>query len=72
MNALAGGEPLLDVAQVEREIRARDMQLDNPFSKDMQVIALRGARTYLGDKLIRTAGRTRCSTRQRAADRRAP
>jgi predicted oxidoreductase len=55
MNALAGGEPLLDVAQVEREIRARDMQLDNPFSKDMQVIALRGARAYLGDKLIRTA-----------------
>lgn len=55
MNALAGGEPLLDVAEVEREIRARDMQLDNPFSKDMQVIALRGARTYLGDKLIRTA-----------------
>lgn len=55
MNTLAGGEPLLDVAQVEREIRARDMQLDNPFSKDMQVIALRGARTYLGDKLIRTA-----------------
>ncbi|WP_054312663.1 FAD-binding dehydrogenase [Mesorhizobium sp. 1M-11] len=55
MNALAGGEPLLDVAEVEREIRARDMQLDNPFSKDMQVIALRGARSYLGDKLIRTA-----------------
>ncbi|TIT84209.1 MAG: FAD-binding dehydrogenase, partial [Mesorhizobium sp.] len=36
MNGLAG-EPLLDVAQVEREIRARDMQLDNPFSKDAQV-----------------------------------
>ncbi|TGT73689.1 MULTISPECIES: FAD-binding dehydrogenase [unclassified Mesorhizobium] len=55
MNTLAGGEPLLDVAQVEREIRARDMQLDNPFSKDAQITALRGARTYLGDKLIRTA-----------------
>ncbi|TGP51613.1 FAD-binding dehydrogenase [bacterium M00.F.Ca.ET.159.01.1.1] len=55
MNALAGGEPLLDVAQVEREIRARDMQLDNPFSKDAQITALRGARTYLGDRLIRTA-----------------
>ncbi|QKD00455.1 FAD-binding dehydrogenase [Mesorhizobium loti] len=55
MNALAGGEPLLDVAQVEREIRARDRQLDNPFSKDMQVTALRGARAYLGDRLIRTA-----------------
>ncbi|MBW8908097.1 MAG: FAD-binding dehydrogenase [Mesorhizobium sp.] len=55
MNALAGGEPLLEVAQVEREIRARDMQLDNPFSKDMQITALRGARAYLGDRLIRTA-----------------
>jgi hypothetical protein len=55
MNALAGGEPLLEVAQVEREIRARDRQLDNPFSKDAQVTALRGARAYLGDRLIRTA-----------------
>ncbi|RWD59976.1 MAG: FAD-binding dehydrogenase [Mesorhizobium sp.] len=55
MNALAGGESLLEIAQVEREIRARDMQLDNPFSKDAQVTALRGARAYLGDKLIRTA-----------------
>ncbi|TPI66961.1 FAD-binding dehydrogenase [Mesorhizobium sp. B3-1-3] len=55
MNALAGGAPLLEVVQVEREIRARDMQLDNPFSKDAQITALRGARAYLGDKLIRTA-----------------
>ncbi|MGX8010872.1 FAD-binding dehydrogenase [Mesorhizobium sp. ORM8.1] len=55
MNALAGAEPLLEVGQVEREIRARDLQLDNPFSKDMQVTALRGARAYLGDRLIRTA-----------------
>ncbi|RWB55729.1 FAD-binding dehydrogenase [Mesorhizobium sp.] len=55
MNALAGGEPLLEAAQVEREIRARDMQLDNPFSKDAQITALRGARAYLGDRLIRTA-----------------
>ncbi|WP_192178363.1 FAD-binding dehydrogenase [Mesorhizobium amorphae] len=55
MNKLAGGEPLLDVAKVEREIRARDLQLDNPFSKDMQITALRGARAYLGDRLIRTA-----------------
>ncbi|WP_245491624.1 FAD-binding dehydrogenase, partial [Mesorhizobium sp. M7A.F.Ca.CA.001.09.1.1] len=55
MNALAGGEALLEVAQVEREIHARDRQLDNPFSKDMQITALRGARAYLGDRLIRTA-----------------
>lgn len=55
MNTLAGGEPLLELSQVEREIRARDRQLDNPFSKDMQITALRGARAYLGDRLIRTA-----------------
>jgi len=55
MNALAGDAPLLDGAQVEREIRARDLQLDNPFSKDAQIVALRGARKYLGDRLIRTA-----------------
>ena len=55
MNTLAGGAPLLELAQVEREIRARDRQLDNPFSKDMQITALRGARAYLGDRLIRTA-----------------
>jgi len=55
MNALVGGEPLLGAARVEQEIRARDMQLDNPFSKDAQIVALRGARAYLGDRLIRTA-----------------
>jgi predicted oxidoreductase len=55
MNALIGGEPLLDLATVEREIRARDRQLDNAFAKDMQIVAMRGARGYLGDKLIRVA-----------------
>jgi predicted oxidoreductase len=55
MNALAGGEPLLSLATVEHEIRARDLQVDNPFSKDMQITATRGARAYLGDRLIRTA-----------------
>ncbi len=47
-----GGEPLLAVGTVEHETRARDLQLDNPFSKDMQITAIRGARKYLGDKLI--------------------
>jgi predicted oxidoreductase len=55
MNALVGGEALLSVEAIEHEIRARDRQLDNPFSKDMQITAIRGARKYLGDKLIRTA-----------------
>ncbi|UOQ72861.1 FAD-binding dehydrogenase [Hymenobacter cellulosilyticus] len=54
MNELSG-ENLLDYAQVEQEVRARDLQLDNPFSKDAQITAIRGARNYLGDKLIRTA-----------------
>jgi uncharacterized protein len=54
MNALTG-DNLLTVEGVEREIRARDRQIDNPFSKDMQVTAMRGARRYLGDRLIRTA-----------------
>ncbi|WP_223284608.1 FAD-binding protein [Hymenobacter qilianensis] len=54
MNALTEA-PLIDLASLEREIRARDRQLDNPFSKDSQITALRGARNYLGDKLIRTA-----------------
>jgi uncharacterized protein len=54
MNALTD-EPLLDAAALEREIAARDRQLGNPFCKDMQVIALRGMRAYLGDKLIRIA-----------------
>ena len=55
MNALAGGEPLLTIERVEHEITARDRQLDNPYGKDMQITAIRGARRYLGDRLIRTA-----------------
>ncbi len=54
MNALTP-EPLLDAGHIEREIRARDREIDNPFTKDLQVTAMRGARTYLGDKLIRVA-----------------
>ena len=54
MNALAGTE-LLDLAAVEHEIRARDREVDNVYSKDAQITAIRGARHYLGDKLIRVA-----------------
>jgi predicted oxidoreductase len=54
MNALTD-EPLLDPAAVEREVRARDAQLTNPFGKDAQVVAMRGARAYVGDRLIRVA-----------------
>jgi predicted oxidoreductase len=54
MNALTS-EPLLDFAQVEKEVVARDREMDNEFTKDLQVVAMRGARNYLGDKLIRVA-----------------
>ncbi len=54
MNALTPS-PLLDAAHIEREICARDREIDNPFTKDMQITAMRGARNYLGDKLIRVA-----------------
>ncbi|MFF3487074.1 FAD-binding dehydrogenase [Streptomyces sp. NPDC002701] len=54
MNALTE-EPLIDEAELRREITARDREIANPFTKDLQVMAVRGARAYLGDKLIRTA-----------------
>ncbi len=54
MNALTG-EDLIDPAALEREVKARDMELDNRFGKDSQITALRAARKYIGDRLIRTA-----------------
>jgi len=53
MNAL--GEVPLDVAQIHRQIAARDGQIGNPFAKDAQITAINGARQYRGDRLIRTA-----------------
>ena len=55
MNRITGGTPELDLAQIEREVVARDREIEHPFSKDMQITAIRGARHYLGDKLIRVA-----------------
>ncbi len=54
MNEIAPEAPL-DHATVEAEVVARDREMDNDFSKDLQVVALRGARNYRGDKLIRVA-----------------
>ncbi|MFK0019281.1 FAD-binding dehydrogenase [Streptomyces sp. NPDC090798] len=54
MNALTK-EPLIDEAALRREIVARDREIANPFTKDLQVMSIRGARNYPGDKLIRTA-----------------
>ena len=54
MNRITG-EDLIDEARLRDEITARDREIANPFTKDLQVTAIRGARKYLGDKLIRTA-----------------
>lgn len=54
MNALTG-EGRLDAAHVRAQVEARDREIDNAFSKDAQTVAIRGARSYLGDRLMRTA-----------------
>ncbi|KIQ03012.1 FAD-binding dehydrogenase [Agrobacterium tumefaciens] len=54
MNAITG-EAHLDTGHIRHQIEARDRELTNGFSKDAQITAIRGARNYLGDKLMRTA-----------------
>jgi predicted oxidoreductase len=54
MNALTG-TALLDRDRLERQIRDRDAQIDNPYSKDVQVMGIHNSRRFLGDKLTRTA-----------------
>jgi predicted oxidoreductase len=54
MNKLTG-DNLLKVDELRRQILARDREIDHKFTKDLQITAMRGARNYLGDKLIRVA-----------------
>lgn len=54
MNAVSGGDRL-NIDHVRRQIEARDREIENGFSKDVQVTAIHGARRYLGDRLMRTA-----------------
>lgn len=54
MNGLTD-EPLLDPAAIRRQIEARDLQVANPFCKDVQVQGIRNARRALGDRLGRVA-----------------
>ncbi|MCX4646472.1 FAD-binding dehydrogenase [Streptomyces sp. NPDC055059] len=57
MNALAekSSGPLIDEAALRSTLVARDREIVNPFTKDLQVTAIRGTRKFLGDRLIRTA-----------------
>jgi len=54
MNKIARG-PQLDPAEIERQIVARDRELDNAFSKDVQLMAIANARRSRTDKLVRVA-----------------
>ena len=54
MNRLTPDQPV-DFDGIRSQIVSRDAQLTNPFSKDAQITAIRGARSYRGDRLIRTA-----------------
>jgi predicted oxidoreductase len=46
---------VLDPARVREEVLARDREVDNAFSKDMQLAAIREARRYLPDRITRVA-----------------
>jgi predicted oxidoreductase len=54
MKAVAG-DGVLDADTVTREVVARDRELVNPFTKDLQVMSIRAARAYRGDRLARVA-----------------
>jgi predicted oxidoreductase len=45
--------PLIDAAELERTIVARDREVGNPYTKDLQLTAIHGARKYLADRLTR-------------------
>lgn len=54
MNRITRG-PELDLAEIERQVVARDQSMDNAFSKDVQLMAIANARRTRTDKLIRVA-----------------
>jgi predicted oxidoreductase len=54
MNKLTGDD-LIDLADLKRQIDARDREIDNPYTKDVQVMGIRNALSYPGDSLSRTA-----------------
>ncbi len=54
MNELIG-EPLVDLAALETEIVARDREIANPYTKDLQITAIHGARRFLADRVTRIA-----------------
>ncbi|MFD7479554.1 FAD-binding dehydrogenase [Streptomyces sp. NPDC059837] len=54
MNKLTG-DGLIQLADLQRQIEARDREIDNPYTKDVQVMGIRNALAYTGESLSRTA-----------------
>ena len=54
MNKLTS-EPLINEADLERQIVARDREIGNSFTKDLQVMAIHNARRSRGERLARVA-----------------
>ncbi len=54
MNALTG-ENLIRLDHLRGQLEARDREIENTYTKDLQIAALRVTRNYIGDRLIRTA-----------------
>ena len=54
MNEMTG-EHRVGIHHLRRQIEARDREIANAFNKDAQITAIRGARRFLGDRLMRTA-----------------
>ena len=48
-------EDLLNYQHIKAEIKSRDLQINNKFTKDAQVSFIHNARRFLGDRFIRTA-----------------
>ena len=54
MNAIGRG-PKIDHDDLEAQIVARDREVENKYTKDLQLMAVANARAYLGDKISRVA-----------------
>jgi predicted oxidoreductase len=55
MNTVGDAGVTIAEADLRTVIDQRDREIDNTFTKDAQITAIRGARSYRGDRLIRVA-----------------
>ena len=55
MNARSRGGATIDLATLEQQVVERDREIDNAFSKDLQLMAVHNARRSRTDKIVRVA-----------------